>query len=136
MIKCLIEEVENAIIQVNDTQKFKQSILSRNLVRFLESGENELANGLDYPFQIITQVFKGIRKGETMAFAMPSNSGKSRLTIDIAAYTSLVHKKKVLVISNEMSEEKMKLCLITTILNNPEIQKYMDKKLALQKENY
>ena len=58
-----------------------------------------------------------------MAFAMPSNSGKSRLTIDIAAYTALIHKKKVLVISNEMSEEKMKLCLITTIINNPEIQK-------------
>ena len=125
------EEIEDAIKQVNITQKFKQSILSRNLVRFLESGENELANGLDYPFPIITQVFKGIRKGETMAFAMPSNSGKSRLTIDIAAYTSLVHKKKVLVISNEMSEEKMKLCLITTILNNPEIQKIHGQKVEM-----
>ena len=125
------EEIEDAIKQVNITQKFKQSILSRNLVRFLESGENELANGLDYPFPIITQVFKGIRKGETMAFAMPSNSGKSRLTIDIAAYTSLVHKKKVLVISNEMSEEKMKLCLITTILNNPEIQKIHGQKVEI-----
>ena len=31
--------------------------------------------------------------------------------------------KKVLIISNEMSEEKMKLCLITTVLNNKEIQK-------------
>ena len=125
------EEIEDAIKQVNVTQKFKQSILSRNLLRFLESGENELANGLDYPFPIITQVFKGIRKGETMAFAMPSNSGKSRLTIDIAAYTSLVHKKKVLVISNEMSEEKMKLCLITTILNNPEIQKIHGQKVEI-----
>ena len=125
------EEIEDAITQVNVTQKFKQSILSRNLVTFLESGENELANGLDYPFPIITQVFKGIRKGETMAFAMPSNSGKSRLTIDIAAYTSLVHKKKVLVISNEMSEEKMKLCLITTILNNPEIQKIHGQKVEI-----
>ena len=125
------EEIEDAIKQVNITQKFKQSILSRNLVRFLESGENELANGLDYPFPIITQVVKGIRKGETMAFAMPSNSGKSRLTIDIAAYTSLVHKKKVLVISNEMSEEKMKLCLITTILNNPEIQKIHGQKVEI-----
>ena len=125
------EEVEDAIKQVNITQKFKQSILSRNLVRFLESGENELANGLDYPFPILTQVFKGIRKGETMAYAMPSNSGKSRLTIDIAAYTSLVHKKKVLVISNEMSEEKMKLCLITTILNNPEIQKIHGQKVEI-----
>lgn len=125
------EEIEDAITQVNVTQKFKQSILSRNLVRFLESGENELANGLDYPFPIITQVFKGIRKGETMAFAMPSNSGKSRLTIDIAAYTSLVHQKKVLIISNEMSEEKMKLCLITTILNNPEIQKIHGQKVEM-----
>lgn len=125
------EEIEDAITQVNVTQKFKQSILSRNLVRFLESGENELANGLDYPFPILTQVFKGIRKGETMAFAMPSNSGKSRLTIDIAAYTSLVHQKKVLVISNEMSEEKMKLCLITTILNNPEIQKIHGQKVEI-----
>ena len=38
-------------------------------------------------------------------------------------YTAFVHKKKVLIISNEMSEEKMKLCLITTILNNKSIQK-------------
>ena len=121
--KMSAEEVEDAITQVNVTQKFKQTILSRNLVGFLENGDNELANGLAYPFPILTEVFKGIRKGETMAFAMPSNSGKSRLTVDIAAYTALVHQKKVLVISNEMSEEKMKLCLITTILNNPEIKK-------------
>ena len=121
--KMSAEEVEEAITQVNVTQKFKQTILSRNLVGFLENGENELANGLSYPFPILTEVFKGIRKGETMAFAMPSNSGKSRLTIDIAAYTALVHQKKVLVISNEMSEEKMKLFLITTIHKNPEIKK-------------
>lgn len=121
--KMSAEEVESTIEQVKVTQKFKQSILSDDLVNFLESGENELANGLDYPFPIITEVFKGIRKGETMAFAMPSNSGKSRLTINLAAYTALIHKKKVLVISNEMSEEKMKLCLITTIINNPEIKK-------------
>ena len=117
------EEVEDTIEQVRVTQKFKSSVLSDELVEFLESGENELANGLSYPFPVITEVFKGIRKGETMAFAMPSNCGKSRLTIDISTYTALVHQKKVLVISNEMSEEKMKLCLITTILNNPEIQK-------------
>ena len=86
-------------------------------------GDNNLRNGLSLPFPILTSVFKGIRKGETMAFAMPSNSGKSRFTIDLAAHTALVHKKKVLIISNEMSEEKMKLCLITTIINNPEIQK-------------
>ena len=118
-----VDEIKAAVVQVSVTQKFKQAVLSENLTEFLEKGENNLTNGLELPFSILSSVFKGIRKGETMAFAMPSNSGKSRFTINVAAYVAFVHKKKVLVISNEMSEEKMKLCLITTILNNPEIQK-------------
>lgn len=118
-----IEEVESAIKQVNDTGKFKRAIITKGLSDFLKLGENNLTEGLAMPFPILSSVFKGIRKGETMAFAMPSNSGKSRFTINLAAHTALVHKKKVLIISNEMSEEKMRLCLITTILNNPDIQK-------------
>ena len=121
--KMSIEEVKNAITQVSVTQKFKQAVLNEKLTEFLESDENNLANGLTLPFPILSEVFKGIRKGETMAFAMPSNAGKSRFTINLAAYVALVHKKKVLVISNEMSEEKMKLCLLTTIINNKDIQK-------------
>lgn len=117
------EEVESAIRQVSDTGKFKRAILNQDLSSFLLKGDNNLTNGLEMPFSILSSVFKGIRKGETMAFAMPSNSGKSRFTINLAAYTAFAHKKKVLIISNEMSEEKMRLCLITTILNNPEIQK-------------
>ena len=123
------DEVKSAINQVSVTQKFKQAILSEDLTQFLERGENNLTNGLELPFPILSSVFKGIRKGETMAFALPSNSGKSRFTINLAAYTAFVHKKKVLVISNEMSEEKMKLCLITTILNNKEIQKLHGQEL-------
>ena len=120
--KMSVEEVKSAIEQVNATEKFKRAILNHNLTTFLEAGDNNLRNGLPLPFPILTSVFKGIRKGETMAFAMPSNSGKSRFTIDVAAHVALVNKKKVLIISNEMSEEKMKLCLITTIINNKAIQ--------------
>lgn len=118
-----VEEVEEAINQVIVTGKFKQSVLNENVTDFLLKGDNSLTNGLELPFPILSSVFKGIRKGETMAFAMPSNSGKSRFTINLAAHLAFLHKKKVLVISNEMSEEKMKLCLITTILNNLEMQK-------------
>lgn len=121
--KMTVEEVEGAVEQVTATEKFKRSVLNDDLTGFLVRGDNTLTNGLSIPFKILSSVFKGIRQGETMAFAMPSNSGKSRFTIDLAAHTALVHKKKVLIISNEMSEEKMKLCLITTIINNPEIQK-------------
>ena len=120
--KMSVEEVESAVVQVNDTGKFKRTILNKGLTSFLELGDNNLTNGLPLPFPILTSVFKGIRKGETMAFSMPSNSGKSRFTIDIVAHTALIYNKKVLVISNEMSEEKMRLCLITTILNNKAIQ--------------
>lgn len=128
--KMSVEEVESAVVQVNDTEKFKRAILNEDLTSFLEKGDNNLRNGLALPFPILTSVFKGIRKGETMAFAMPSNSGKSRFTIDVAAHVALVHKKKVLVISNEMSEEKMRLCLITTILNNEAIQKVHGQKIS------
>ena len=129
--KMTVEEVESATNQVTVTDKFKQAILNINLTDFLETGENNLTNGLSLPFPILTKVFKGIRKGETMAIAMPSNAGKSRFTVDLATYTALIHQKKVLIISNEMSEEKMRLTLITTILNHPDIQKLHGQKLSI-----
>lgn len=125
-----IQEVKDAIAQIMATEKFKRSILNTNMTDFFITGENSLTTGLELPFPILNSVFKGIRKGETMAYAMPSNSGKSRFTIDLAAYIAFIHKKKVLVISNEMSEEKMKLCLITTVLNNKEIQKLHGQELS------
>ena len=60
---------------------------------------------------------------------MQSNAGKSRFITNIIAYLVYVEKKKVLLISNEMTEDKMKLCLITTIVNNPEIQGLHGQKL-------
>lgn len=122
-------DVEDAVNEVTTTEKFKRAILNQELTRFLVEGDNTLTNGLELPFKILSKSFKGIRLGETAAFAMPSNYGKSRFTINLAAYIALVHKKKVLIISNEMSEEKMKLCLITTIINNPDIQKLHKQKI-------
>ena len=127
--KMTVEEVESAVEQVTATEKFKRAVLNKGLTEFLETGENNLTTGIPLPFERLSKEFKGLRKGETMAVAMPSNSGKSRFTINLVANLSLVHKKRVLVISNEMSEEKMKLCLMTTIINDPEIQKIHGKKL-------
>jgi len=129
--KMSIEEVESAVSQAEVTSKFKQSVLNEEAFSFLTSGDNNLVNGLSLPFPILSSVFKGIRRGETMSFAMPSNAGKSRFTINLAAFIAFVHKKKVLVISNEMSEEKMKLCLITTVINNPQIQKLHGQRLKV-----
>lgn len=124
-----IEELENIVAQVGIKRGISEGRLNYGVTDFLLEGNNTLTNGVNMPFPILTKEFKGLRVGETMAFAMPSNSGKSRFTINLAAYLAFVEKRKVLIISNEMSEEKMKLCLITTILNNPEIQKEHKQKL-------
>ena len=125
------EEVESAIEQIGVTNKLSQAILNKNITKFLLSGENTLRQGLDIEFPILSKVFKGFRKGELLSYAMPSNAGKSRFTIKLAAYMSLINKKKVLIISNEMSEEKMRLCLLTTIINDPEIRRVHGKNLKI-----
>ncbi len=124
-----IDELENIISQIGIKRGISEGRLNAGVTNFLLEGENALTSGLPLPFPILTDVFKGLRVGETMAFAMPSNSGKSRFTINLAAHIAFVEKKKVLIISNEMSEEKMKLCLITTIVNNPEIQKLFGQEI-------
>ena len=117
-----VEEVESAIEQIGVTASLSQGRLNEDTTNFLLNDQGTLSTGAALPFPILTSVFKGIRKGETFVYAMPSNSGKSRFTINIASYLAFVENKKVLIISNEMSEEKMRLCLITTILNNKEYQ--------------
>jgi len=124
-----VEEVQSAIDQIGVTASLSQSILNEDATNALLARDGNLSTGASLPFPILTKVFKGLRKGETMAYAMPSNYGKSRFTINVAARLAFIEKKKVLIISNEMSEEKMRLCLITTIINDPEIQKLHKQKL-------
>jgi len=117
-----VEEVKNALDQIGVTAGLSQVVLNDDATNYLLAGDNNLSTGATIPFPILSKVFKGLRKGETMSYAMPSNSGKSRFTVNLAAYLAFIEKKKVLIISNEMSEEKMRLCLITTIVNNKKIQ--------------
>lgn len=126
-----VEEVEAAIEQITVTNKLSQAVLNEDMTEFYMSGESNLTNGVEIPFEILSTVFKGLRKGETMSYAMPSNSGKSRFTINLAAHLAYVMKKKVLIISNEMTEDKMRLCLITTILNNKNLQKEHGQEISI-----
>ena len=96
--------------------------MNEEVTSFLLTGDNNLTTGISLPFPIMSKTFKGFRKGETASFAMPSNSGKSRFVVNMLCHLAFVEHRKVLLISNEMTEDKMKLCLITTIVNSPEIQ--------------
>lgn len=125
------EEVIEAIKQINVTNRLSQGVLNQDVAKFWLDDKNNLRDGIPLPFPILTKVFKGLRKGETMSYAMPSNAGKSRFTINLACNMAFLSHKKVLIVSNEMSEEKMRLCLLTTILNNPEIQELHGQKVRV-----
>ena len=124
-----IDEIVNSLNQISFTSSIRECVLNEGITNFLLEGNNNLKTGITIPFPIMNKTFKGFRKGETMSFAMPSNAGKSRFITNIIAYLVYVEKKKVLLISNEMTEDKMKLCLITTIVNAPFIQELHKQKL-------
>ncbi len=117
-----IEEIIKTLNDLSFTSSIKECFLNEGITKFMLDRSNNLSSGIGSPFPVITKTFKGFRKGETMSFAMPSNCGKSRFITNIICYLAYVEKKKVLLISNEMTEEKMRLCLITTIMNAPFIQ--------------
>ncbi len=117
-----IDEIINSLNQISFTSSIRELVLNEGITDFLLEGNNNLKTGITIPFKVMNKTFKGFRKGETMSFAMPSNAGKSRFIMNIITYLVYVEKKKVLLISNEMTEDKMRLCLITTILNSPFIQ--------------
>ena len=118
-----IDEIDARVKAINYISSLNDVKINDGATKFLLEGENNLTTGLPLPFPILSKTFKGLRKGETTSFAMPSNSGKSRFIVNIISHLCFVQNKKVLLISNEMTEDKMRLCLITTIVNNKEIQK-------------
>lgn len=104
--------------------------LTSGCEQYIEAKLERPEQGLNLPFPIMTQIFQGIRLGQFWAWGMLSNAGKSRFLIRIIANLAFVQKKKVLIISNEMTEEEMRACLITTTINNPDIQKLHGIKIS------
>lgn len=118
-----IAEIRSRVDNIGLLSSLNEGIINEKVTDFLLERNNNLKSGLSMPFTLMTKTFKGIRKGETMSFSMPSNAGKSRFLLNLICHLAFVEHKKILLISNEMTEDKMKLCLITTIINSPEIQK-------------
>ena len=124
-----IAEIRSRVENIGLLSSLNEGIINENVTSFMLERNNNLKSGLRMPFPLMTKTFKGIRKGETMSFSMPSNAGKSRFLLNLICHLAFVEHKKILLISNEMTEDKMKLCLITTILISPEIQKLHGQKL-------
>lgn len=85
--------------------------------------------GEPFPWAMYNEMFLGCRLGKVVFQGFLSNEGKSRNLMLLAAYLVLIREDKFLLLSNEMDEEDLRSCLITTVINNPEFQEYHGVKI-------
>lgn len=78
--------------------------------------------GIPFPWYMYNEAFLGLRKTKILFEGLLSNAGKTRKLIMLAAYIALVQGKDFFFMSNEMDEEDLRNCLITTVINNQEFQ--------------
>lgn len=85
--------------------------------------------GMPTPWYLYNEMFLGLTKEDIILEGFLSNEGKTRKLMKLAAYVTLVKNESFLVMSNEMSEKKLRSCLITTVLNNKEFKELHGVKL-------
>lgn len=115
MIRRQADKVNTIIMGDSDID-----ILNSKVGDMIDSCLDVPDQGFEIPFEILNDTFMGMQKKTIMAVAAMSNAGKSRLMIKLVAYATLVLKKRTLVLLNEMTVEKMRKALLTTVINNPE----------------
>lgn len=74
--------------------------------------------GIPLSFQGFNELFRGFLPSNVIFSGMRSNLGKSRLLTMIAADVVIRQNKRMMIISNEMTESAIKNCLIVTVINN------------------
>jgi hypothetical protein len=78
--------------------------------------------GLEIPWNLINEMFRGCRLGKVVFNGFLSNEGKTRNLMKLMVFITLIKNEKFLLLSNEMDEEDLRSCLITTVVNNPEFK--------------
>ena len=117
LVRGKADKIHTVILGSSETE-----VLNKNTKQTLLEHMAKPSMGLRMPFDILSDVFRGMKLKTLMASGMVSNAGKTRFMTLIIAYVALVMKQKVYVMINEMTVEEMRDCLICTVINNPEFQ--------------
>ncbi len=93
-------------------------ILTENAISTVDSYLSTPEMGIPLSFHGFNELFRGFLPSNVIFSGMRSNMGKSRLLTMIAADVVIRQNKRMMIISNEMTETAMKNCLIVTVINN------------------
>lgn len=112
-IRGLADKVSTVIMENTDSVKMNdgnQEVVKKWLIR--------PQMGLEIPFKLLNEMFRGLRLGKVIGLGFLSNEGKTRLAILLACYICFVKQEKVFFMANETDEEDIRACMLTTIINN------------------
>lgn len=113
LVRSKVDQISTVILSNQES-----SVLNENVENDIKSYIIKPQEGLHYPWPIVHEMFKGCRLGKAVLNGFLSNEGKTRILVMLMSYIALYHNKPVLILSNEMSEEDLRSCLITTVVNN------------------
>ncbi|HBJ1650884.1 TPA: hypothetical protein LA460_000103 [Clostridium botulinum] len=113
IIRSGADKVSTEILSDEDTIS-----MNNNNVSFIKKWMLKPQMGLELPFQILNEMFRGLRFGKMFALAFLSNEGKTRLAVLLASYIAFCKHEKVYFMANETDEDDIRACLLTTVINN------------------
>jgi replicative DNA helicase len=104
-------------------------VLTKDISKVVDSYLLSPQFGVQTHWKGYNDYFRGLLPGNVLFQGFLSNEGKSRNLVNLIAYVTLVKKQKFMLLSNEMTEDAMKNCLITTVLNCKEFKELHGVKL-------
>lgn len=113
IIRSGADKVSTEILSDEDT-----IAMNNNNVDFVKKWMLKPQMGLEIPFKLLNEMFRGLRLGKMFALAFLSNEGKTRLAVLLASFIAFCKKEKVYFIANETDEDDIRACLLTTVINN------------------
>lgn len=117
LIRAKADKISTVILNNNES-----IILNNNVENSIIKWLIKPQMGLPLPWKIVNEMFRGCRLGKMVCLGFLSNEGKTRMISMLIAYISLIKKEKSVLLANEMDEEDLRSCLITTVLNNSEFK--------------
>lgn len=99
-------------------------ILTQGISEVIDSYLLTPQSGVQTHWEGYNEYFRGLLPGNVLFQGFLSNEGKSRNLVNLIAYVTLIEKQKFMLLSNEMTEQAMKNCLITTVLNCKEFKQF------------
>lgn len=130
----IMEHPKFNLLKANDVYKIIRSGADKVSTAIMAEGESVVVNkgnqelikkllikpqmGLEIPFKLLNEMFRGFRLGKIMALGFLSNEGKTRLATLMACFIAFCKGEKVYLMANETDEDDIRACILTTVINN------------------